>query len=241
VRVYFFVKAKWAVNDIRERRLKVCRFFDLNDPFELFAGEQRDKAFRKRMRGWAEEINEQDGLLCFGSSWTNPLMWSHYADRHKGICLGFDVDDSIVERIDYRPQRLRLDEWKTVALTQPPKTLRQALLTTKFARWKYEEERRVISPLVGLVKEGDLFFRRFDRALRLVKVIAGARCCVGWKPLIKSAIINLHPAPKLLKARLAFRTFAVVPQKLAGSAEQGFESDSTWRECVCTEPHDPQG
>ena len=31
-------------------------------------------------------------VLCFTDSPSNMLMWSHYADSHKGICLEFDTE-----------------------------------------------------------------------------------------------------------------------------------------------------
>jgi hypothetical protein len=235
VRLYYFVAAQHAVDDIANRRLKVSRFFELNDPFELIGGEQSDKAFRKKMRGWAETINKQEGLLCFTKSWTNPLMWSHYGDRHRGMCLGFDVYDTIVKPVDYRPGRLPVNKWKDLNVTNPPREVVQRLLTTKFAGWKYENERRVIVPLAGLKpekKEGrELFFRRFDNDLKLVEVFAGARCCVKWRSHIQSAVeeLPLPLKPELIKARLGFKRFRVERQNL------GFEAH-TWQECSCSKP-----
>jgi hypothetical protein len=234
MRLYYFVEARHAVEDIAKQRLKVSRFFDLNDPFELYAGKQSDKGFRKKMRGWAERINQQEAVLCFAESWQDPLMWSHYGDRHRGVCLGFDVRDSTVKHIDYRPERLPFDHWKSLSPSNPPEEVRQRLLTTKFARWQYENERRVIVPLACLkpeVKDGkECFFRCFDDDLKLVEIFAGARCCVKWKPRIKSAVERAPSPlkPKLIKARLGFTKFRVEQQQL------GFESD-TWVECSCSE------
>jgi len=239
VRLYYFVTARHAVEDIAKQRLKVSRFFDLNDPFELFAGEQSDRSFRKKMKDWAEKLNEQEGVLCFTKGWRDPLMWSHYGDRHRGMCLGFDVCDLIVKPIDYRPERLSFDEWKGLNAADPPRGLVERLLTTKFARWEYENERRVIVHLAGLVPEkegGDCFFRRFDGDLRLVEVFAGPRCCVKWKPHIKRAIEQLPAKPSVIKTRLSFKQFKVVTQKVENSVQRGFESDIYWRECGCRSP-----
>ena len=30
-------------------------------------------------------------ILCFSRNWDNLLLWSHYGDRHMGVCLGFDI------------------------------------------------------------------------------------------------------------------------------------------------------
>jgi hypothetical protein len=231
MRLYFFVEAKWAVDNIDKKRLKVCRFLDLNDPFELFAGEQH-KPLRQKMKSWAKTLNEQQGLLCFSKSWRNPLMWSHYGDRHKGICLAFDVVGT--EKINYDAQRLFLgNERNNVSAADIPEQLRKLLLTTKFEDWKYEKERRLILPLQGLKKEGDRFFKCFDDQLKLVEVIAGPRCCVKWKPRIEDAIKTSPTTPRLTKARLAFMGFEVVTQKLDGSPAKGFSSDRYWTECVC--------
>jgi hypothetical protein len=37
-------------------------------------------------------------ITCFGERWDDHLMWSHYADNHKGLCLAFDMN-SIIEDI----------------------------------------------------------------------------------------------------------------------------------------------
>lgn len=42
-----------------------------------------------------KKINEYRYYMrvsCLTSEYDNLLMWSHYADRHKGICIGFDKD-----------------------------------------------------------------------------------------------------------------------------------------------------
>jgi hypothetical protein len=39
-------------------------------------------------------------------------MWSHYGERHKGICLGFEVQDDILKSIDYTDARIQLTQWK---------------------------------------------------------------------------------------------------------------------------------
>ncbi len=235
VRVYLFVEARWAIENIRKQRLKVCRFSDLNDPFELLAGRQNNLAFRAKLKGWAKKINEQYGLLCFTTDWEDPVMWSHYGDRHKGMCLGFNVED--LSPINYVNKRLPFDEWKTFDAL--PKEDAERLLTTKCARWCYERERRLIINLAkNSTEEGGHRFKSFDHKLKLVEVIAGPRCCVKWKPYIMDAVKKLPV--RLLKARLAFKEFTVVPQKHNNSRDDGFKVDAYWTECVCRglPPHD---
>lgn len=228
-RVYFFVEAKWAIEDVRNRELKVSRLLDLNDPFELFALEQSDHSSRKRFKKWADAVNEGKGVLCFTGDWHDPLMWSHYGDGHRGTCLGFDVRRELLKCINYEPERLKACMPVSGGL---PAELEDRLLTTKFERWAYENEVRIIVPLPDARKAGQLFFRKFGDDLRLAELIAGPRCCLGWRSQINDAIKDYQVRPTLLKARLAFRTFKVVTQKW-GSPEKGFLEDSRWRPCAC--------
>jgi len=91
-RAYHFVSLTYGLDDLRRRRLKISRLDDLNDPFELWAIAQSDRRLRQAMRTTKEQMARQYGLLCFSRGWHNPVLWSHYADRHRGIALGFDVE-----------------------------------------------------------------------------------------------------------------------------------------------------
>src|SRR5574337_2128898 len=35
---------------------------------------------------------ETCGISCFSKSFNKTLMWSHYADKHAGVCLGFTIN-----------------------------------------------------------------------------------------------------------------------------------------------------
>lgn len=230
MRVYYFTQAKWAIRDINTRRLKVSRFFELNDPFELLAFAQCEARQRAKIRKWADELNAAQGAICFSKFWNDPLMWSHYADRHRGICLGFDATFEIKE-ISYVPKRLtkiQLQKQEFMAKSQ----------STKFARWKYEKEVRELLDLKTLIKEEDerghtLFFRSFDSQLKLVEVIAGPRCCEISKCEIEKAVNNMEVKPDLIKSRLAFQSFKVVKQRIDGSIQRGFSSLDKWPKCYC--------
>ena len=175
------------------------------------------------MKRWAKALDEQFGVLCFTTGWTDPLMWSHYGDRHRGICLGFQVDESILKKVNYSPKRLTLVSRGSENHSTPPELVKDLLLTTKFARWKYEAEVRVVESLTHLTQENRLFFRRFDKSLKLVQVISGHRCCVDWKSKIETAIGTLPQPVDLIKARLAFRKFRVTHQKW------GFNDTRAWQ------------
>jgi len=53
------------------------------------------EAHREFLRWTKERLIGKLGLLCFSRNWHNPVLWSHYADKHRGICPGFDADDVV--------------------------------------------------------------------------------------------------------------------------------------------------
>lgn len=89
MRVYNSLAAQWAERRSRAKgRIKISRFDDLNDPFELLAAQLRSKDVRKAFGALRDHMCANRGVLCFSRGWHNPLLWSHYGDKHRGICLG---------------------------------------------------------------------------------------------------------------------------------------------------------
>lgn len=91
-------------------------------------------------------------ICCLTTDYTNKLMWSHYADSHKGICVEYDFSDRAVNKsqplpVYYSHERPQF-VWKPEGeLTQESKSkgaacLMQALLT-KEEEWNYENEWRM--------------------------------------------------------------------------------------------------
>jgi len=101
----YFSGAQFALSNIALCQIKISRFPDLNDPFELLAVDLSDREHRAAFRKTKEPINENRGLICFSKSWRNPLPWGHYAEKHTCIGLGFDVpDDSLAMKIRIDPR-----------------------------------------------------------------------------------------------------------------------------------------
>lgn len=94
-----------GLDDLRQRHLKIAQLDDLNDPFELWAIAQPDQHLRQDIRATKQQMAEQYGLLCFSLDWQNPLLWSHYADRHRGLALGFDVNEQKLNPVSYVKDR----------------------------------------------------------------------------------------------------------------------------------------
>ena len=212
VRLYHLSSSEHAISNITKGRLKVARLSDLNDPFELMALSFRYGNVKKAVHDFKAEYNTQMGLLCFSEDWTSPVMWSHYAARHTGICLGFDVLRTAVEKVQYEEKRLlpELGESDTpYGLTDEQKEL---LRRTKCHLWAYEEERRMFVSLADTIQEGNLHFRPFNENVQLTEVILGPNCERSLQD-VRKLTSEQHPHARTFNARLAFNHFKVVPKE----------------------------
>ena len=95
-------------------------------------------------------------------------MWSHYADKHKGVCLGFDVgeDDNLLE-VNYTNKRLEF------SLDNLDESHVKTLLRTKYQGWRYEDEVRIFTTLTEKCEQTQNYYMQFGPALQLREVIAG--------------------------------------------------------------------
>jgi hypothetical protein len=206
MRTYHFLSGDDALDDISNRHLKLSEIDKLNDPFELWCTAQGDKELRRDLRKWKAEMAEKYGMLCFCLHWHNPVLWSHYADRHRGICLGFDVPDNSIKAVQYVASRTPLRFPLTEAAIQK-------LLFTKYRDWNYEEEWRGWFRLDTRDQATGLFFYDFDEKIQLREVIVGPLCEIP-RSKIEAAIGGYIGPVHIVKARLAFKTFRVVTNKI---------------------------
>jgi hypothetical protein len=210
VRVFHFIDAKHGMDDLRRRRLKIARLHDLNDPFELLAQDLThpdDCSFFLDVR---EKASDEIGFLCFSRTWHNPIMWTHYADRHRGICLGFDVPDDKCQNVRYSNERPNAIVSAFLRGDGPSKEQALHWLQTKFEGWNYEDEIRLICRLHAATFESGLYFCRFSHdELRLKEIILGIACPLPWQA-VQDIAVELGDGVTVTRAQLAPRTFEVI-------------------------------
>lgn len=212
IRVYHLTSAENAISDIGLGRIKVARFSDLNDPFELMAVNFRERQVRKVVREFKNAYDSHTGLLCFSADWTNPVLWSHYGQKHRGICLGFNLTRTRAEKVRYKDKRLLAELGEEGQPTTIDNKLQKQLLCTKYRHWRYEEELRVFIALENALKEGRLHFYPFDAHLQLAEVILGPQCELPLEA-VRDLTQARHPTAVVFKSRLALKFFKVVPQE----------------------------
>lgn len=183
-------------------------------PFELFTGDMGDPRERHAIRGMKSYFHRTMGLLCFSRSWTNSALWSRYASKHRGMCLGFDLNDEYVGEVEYADSRFLMD----YADANPAKGIDpeylKRLALTKFRHWEYEDEVRVAVGLdEGTMKNGS-YFLAFTIDVALKEVILGPLCELQID-VVRHMVDSIYEAQGVVvrKARLGFTKFAVVPDQ----------------------------
>ena len=212
MRVYHFANAKYALEDIQHQRLKISRFNELNDPFELLAADLLDKRHREAFARFKNQINDQAGIVCFSGAWSNPLLWGHYADKHTGMALGFDaVDDKLID-VHYTSMRPKVEFDEVNRKIINGSQVLNDLIRTKFTDWKYENEFRMFAQLDKLEKKAKLSFVKFSEDLVLREVILGINCNIPIEKVRK--LVNSGSSKiKVIKAGMALRTFKVIEDR----------------------------
>jgi hypothetical protein len=120
-------------------------------------------------RGLSDMFSAKNGILSLSARNDDILMWSHYADNHKGLCLEFDMtleEPFLAARVlpvDYSATYPVVEYFRDLEFTMVKK-----IALTKASHWSYEEEWRILDPFNGRSTQ------RFPQQL-LTGVILGAR------------------------------------------------------------------
>jgi hypothetical protein len=127
----------------------------LNDPFDAFL---IDKTNNKTY----EILRSKLYVSSYSQNRNEILMWSHYADSHKGLCLEWEIDDTknqfykALFEIDYVDEIKELENIETDDNGALKMSINSngKFLKTKFKTWSYEEETRAYLSIDGSVLPG---------------------------------------------------------------------------------------
>lgn len=211
MRLYYMTTQQWAPVILRNGRLKISTIPELNDPFELLGASIGERDMRNAMKILHEHWSRTLGMVCMTDNWSSPVMWAHYAEKHYGVCLGFEVADKpdLISKVDYVPDRLRDLLDRNRPLLGLDEDVIKRILATKYSDWSYEREYRLFAELKD--QENGLYYLDFSADLVLREVILGARCKLEPK-VIAREIRTPAARIEIIKARPAFDSFRVVRQ-----------------------------
>jgi len=111
-----------------------------------------------------KEFKEDIGVVCFSDEYDNALMWGHYADKHKGVCLGINIGSTKKYNImpmNYINELIRLNFYKHL---NPDLHLLYIWLHYKSHIWEYEKEFRAICPSLSKFCDNNQRLIEFPKA-----------------------------------------------------------------------------
>lgn len=209
MRLYHFTKLETALKFILpQRQLKIGRFETLNDPFELWGVQGGDADSKERLIRVKDHWWSVMGVMCFGQHWMSPVMWAHYGDNHTGVALGFDLLDDKPREMQYRREPKPWFADHSAPALGANEELFKDMVTTKYERWRYEEEWRLFVSL-DVSEGGKDFFYPFNPDFRLKEIILGAKCPASVDAF-RPALRGYDEVVSLQRAKPDFAKYAMV-------------------------------
>jgi len=151
-----------------------------------------------------KEDIEQLGILSLANSNNNLLMWAHYTQDHKGMCLEFQrlpesslADDKQTRKINYTDKHPTLSA-KSLKDPKQIESSKRRILFAKSEDWAYEGEWRHI------VDKGD---QLYPWPAPLKAVYFGCKTSEQDINLVKKVIID--PKVKFYRAELNATKFGM--------------------------------
>lgn len=214
--VYHYLNAKFGLSALQNKRLKISTINNLNDPFEFISLNISEKEAREMFLSLRKKLADTFGIVSFSKTWQSTALWAHYGDKHQGICLGFEIPDSLATHIRYSTDRPKI-EFKLVEsliAADDDEKLESIFdfFLYKSAEWSYEKEIRIYSALTTaeVIDSQLMYFKNFDENFILKEVYMGARTQLS-KPLVEHLMAQ-HPQAELFKVKPSFETFDIIKQ-----------------------------
>ncbi|MEK8179921.1 DUF2971 domain-containing protein [Flavobacterium buctense] len=200
---------KLTLQNLTNQNNWVADPFEFNDPFEfslydsVLIDENGD--FRNlnhiekaNVMKFKDSINEY-GVVCYSSDSTNNLLWAHYADNHKGMCLVFDVPKEKEDGIYKVKYQERFPE---INLTDDANSHEEikTIVTTKSIEWKYENEYRQIFIMKNML---------YEYPGILVEIIFGCRTPYEDIKMVTNIAVSKNPSIKISKMHMDKTTYSL--------------------------------
>lgn len=160
-------------------RMYAAPYLDLNDPMEghyLYSSSgELDTAMQNLLKGEKEKLR----ILSLSRRPDIALMWAHYAEGCRGVCIGVKIDAKYdIRPINYNgPMILNSQRIHANSAIE--------VLSRKLEVWQYEQEERIF------VTQGQYV------SLSVKEVILGSRMSNQDKSLVKNLVGLLLPYVKV--------------------------------------------
>ena len=185
----------------------VEEYFEKNRP-ELSPADRKIETKRLIQNGSYKKLDpsistrapNRAGVYCLSAVNDDILMWSHYANAHRGICIGFRAgpDDGFFRRSQ---QVKYLLAYPSTRIFDSDEQRSETAFLTKSEHWIYEEEYRIVE------SQGPGTYS-FPQDL-LVEVILGCEISDSDRQSVRTWAQAHSARPKILVARKKEREFGL--------------------------------
>jgi hypothetical protein len=127
-----------------------------------------------RARQFVDGVSSIIGVCSLTKNNSNILMWSHYASEHTGVVIGFDEG-----KLPNRAIKVIYDDVRpSIPFRPPTEEDAEVLAKTKYSKWSYEEEYRVLMALnfcepINDISPGKIIYTKKLPDKAIVEVICG--------------------------------------------------------------------
>ncbi|XUY25872.1 hypothetical protein RMR21_009665 [Agrobacterium sp. rho-8.1] len=173
--LYYFTSSRYGLAAIRDDRLKVSRFSELNDPSDNLGISVTGIMNKLTLMQQRDKFNTQGGIICMSKNWREPLLWGHYAENYHGTCLVFEADDEWWFDVAYIKEKPTVETFGKKSFSELTERDLMALGLMKSERWVYEAERRRFVEFTDYDFVDNIYFKKFDKAMQLKAVLFGFR------------------------------------------------------------------
>jgi hypothetical protein len=163
-------------------RLYAAKYTDMNDPMEgiyYYNSGKLNEDIRKKLSGEKERLK----ICSLSEANDNILMWSHYADSHKGVAIGIQIED---RKYEIRP--IQYDGYSYISDNNYCNQSAKAILTHKADVWSYEKENRV-------------FCDNNYIDVKIVEIITGIKMETKEISLLKKLVEKINPDIKIINGK----------------------------------------
>jgi hypothetical protein len=170
---------------ILKNRLYAAPYFDLNDPMEgRYLYSQSDGKIDEDMARVLKGEKEKIRVCSLSRDPNNELMWSHYAEGHKGVAIGVEINSP-----KYTVRPIIYDGLHRIGRNNFNAGSAIDVLSHKLDVWEYEAEERIFTPNKQYVD------------VNIKEIICGSRMSTQDKGFITDLVEKINPSIKIINAR----------------------------------------
>ena len=106
--VYRCFNEQFGLMALQQTQWKIGRLLELNDPLDCQPTLiRKGEALLAEDSPFIRDTYEWLGILCYSAQIDDPVIWSHYAECHRGIALGFELPPGELFKVEYPADHAR--------------------------------------------------------------------------------------------------------------------------------------